>query len=92
MTWDTVSFFGFRRIGFMWLSGVLRQAALAWTVWAMAISVPMRVALAFRLMFWLLNGATRCPFLCRILHIAATVTDFPASEVAPTTIMALPSR
>ena len=59
MTWDTVSFFGFRRIGFMWLSGFFRQAAFACTVCAMAISVPMRVALAFRLMFWLLNGATR---------------------------------
>ena len=92
MTWDTVSPLGFRRIGFMCASGFLSPAAVAWRVWIIAISEPERVTLEFRLMFWLLKGATRSPLLWRILQSAATVTDLPASEVAPTTISALPVR
>ena len=46
-------------MGFMWLSGFLRPAALDWRVWIMAISDPPMVTLELRLMFWLLKGATR---------------------------------
>ena len=92
MTWEVVSPLGFSSMGFMWASGFFSPAALAWRVWIIAISDPERVTLELRLMFWLLNGATRNPFLWRILHIAATVTDLPASDVAPTTMSARPGR
>ena len=72
-------------------SGPFSPAALLWRVWIIAISYPLRVTLEFRLMFWDLNGATTSPLLWSILHIAATVMDLPASEVAPRTMMARPS-
>ena len=56
----------------------------------MAISQPLDVTLELRLMFWLLKGATRYPILWNIRQRAATVMDFPASEVAPRTMSAFP--
>ena len=58
-TWEMSSPFGFKSMGFMWASGVVRPAACAWRVWIMAISAPVLVTLEFRLMFCDLNGATR---------------------------------
>ncbi len=46
----------------------------------------------FRLMFCDLKGAVTNPLLWRILHSAATVTDLPASDVAPRTMTGLPLR
>ena len=71
--------------------GFLRYAALACRSWIMDISWPALVTLEFRLMFWDLNGVTTNPLLASILHMAATVSDFPASDVAPRIISAFPS-
>ena len=64
--------------------------AWAWSICTMAISSPFAVTLEFRLMFCDLNGAQRYPLRRSILPRAATVMDLPASEVAPTTMMAFP--
>ena len=48
--------------------------------------------MALRLMFCDLNGQTLYPMSLRMRQRATAVTDLPASDVVPRTIMALPRR
>ena len=56
----------------------------------MDISCPSFVGFALRLMFCDLNGHTEYPRSLRMRQRDIAVTDLPASEVVPRTIIAFP--
>src|SRR5215510_6682263 len=78
---------GLSRIGFISTCGSI-PAACACIACARPISWPSRVAKELSDMFWALNGATLNPSCRKILHRAATVSDFPACDAVPKTINA----
>ena len=87
ITWEPLSFVGFKSIGFIHTSGCF-PAASACTACALPISIPSAVIYELSAIFCDLKGATLYPSCVNILHKAVQIRLFPTFDIVPCIIIA----